>query len=185
MFLLIGAAALGYMAVRAGRDALSPPDPKAITLPADMGYLSLELPEGWQSAQMGDVAGAEARWAFGPDGARDYALFASRYRLKRNPGEEDEQKQALKESEVSLTQTGGPPKPRSIGQEKIGGQPAFRYAFKKQDMWIDIWLTFHSYEDKGALYQFSCQSKPKQDGEKMRERCVEILNSIRFSDKAA
>jgi len=186
MVLLITVAGLGYMAVRAGRDALTPPDPKAITLPAKMGFLDLQIPDGWKQARMGNVSKASARWAFGSPGARNYALFVSRYPLKEVPDGDQAEQQVLNEAQSSLAETGGPAKPRPLAeQEKISGQKAFRYAFRKSGMWIDIWLVIHSSNDRAALYQFSCQSPPSSKGQAMRESCSQVLRSVSFSDKAS
>ena len=174
-----------YMGVRGARLALAPPAPKTIQLSNKVGDLSLEITEGWKGKKMGAVKGSSARWAFGPAGATDYALFLTRYPLSSLPESEQQLNKVQAKAQRSLAQTGGPADPKAAGEEKVGGQTAWRYAFRKNNMWIDIWLVIHSHKGKAALYQFSCQSKPKSQGDQMRQSCAESIDSVKFSDKAA
>lgn len=185
MLALIAGVSFAYVSVRAAREALSPPDPQKVTLPQKAGNLTMQIPHGWKGAKMQPVKGSSERWAFGNPGARDYALFVSRYPLKKTPESEEQIKEIRSEAQRSIAETGGPKKPKLQMVEKIGGQDAYRYSFKTRKVWVDLWLSIHSQGGKAALYQFSCQSKPGDAGNKMREHCAGALDTVKFSNKLA
>lgn len=185
MLALIAGVSFTYLSVRAAREALSPPDPKAVTLPQKAGNLTLEIPHGWKGAEMQPVKGSSERWAFGSPGARDYAMFISRYPLNKIPESDGQIKKIRSEAQQSIADTGGPRKPKLQMVEQIGGEDAYRYSFKTRKVWVDLWLSIHKQGDKAALYQFSCQSKPGEAGNKMRDRCAEALDTVKFSNKLA
>ena len=183
MVLLIAAAGIAYLAVRGGRSLLEPAAPHSAQLPVQAGDLTLQLPDQWRGRQMKDVSGASQRWAFGSKGARNNALFLTRYPLKRTPKDDQQTKQLKSEVQSGLARTGGPKHPRMVDEEKIGGQNAWRYSFRTKKIWIDIWLVIHTLKDKSAAYQFSCQSPPGDSGQEMRKLCASTLDSVKFSEK--
>jgi len=171
---------IAYSGVRAAREALGPQAPRTTTLPSNLGKIKLGYPEGWKQAAMQGVSGASGRWAMGTPGSTRYALFITRYPLRAVPKNDLQAKQVLLEAQSSLYQTGAAGNNLSAKRVEVAKQSSWYYHFSHSGTNIQIWLILNASDKKASLYQFSCQSPDGRHGSKMRLRCRQAIDGLRF-----
>jgi len=179
MIALIVVAAVVYIGVRSARLSLTPGhDGK--TVQAQAADATFLIPKGWKIAQQGAVSGGVSRYATGPAGARQDALFITRYPLTDNPTSDKQQQEMLAEAQASLQATGAGKltQPQKL---EVGGRPAWLYRFKHDRLSVSAYLVLREDDKQPTLYQLSCQSSAGAAGQPVREGCKSVIDTFKIS----
>lgn len=178
---LILALSVAYFTVRQARHAVAPaqnaPHGKAEagSRQHTAGRLQVSLPDSWRFRRQGGVQGGASRYAAGPAGATDQALFITRYPLRRAPRNDRERRQVLSEARVSLQRTGAP-KLQTAEKVKLAGRDAWRHRYRQGRLTFSVFLVIDERKDGTSLYQIACQSRRGEAGRNVRDGCREAIS---------
>jgi len=179
MIALIVAASVVYIGVRSARVALTPGhDGK--TVEAQAADATFFVPKDWKVAEQGGVSGGVSRYATGPAGARQDALFITRYPLTDNPTSDKQQQQMLAEAQASLQATGAG-KLAQPERLEVGGRPAWLYRFKHDRLSVSAYLVLREDDKQPTLYQLSCQSSMGASGQAVRDGCKSVIDTFKIA----
>lgn len=196
-FALIAVLAVVYAGVRHARVALeshapgkaqSGPGGQTATRPAKDGTVAVRalkstvtVPASWRHAEQQRPAGAVSRHAYGPAGARDEALFITRYRLARAPRTSGQMRQVRLEARSSLRATGAPASIHAVKGGRLADKRTWHYRYMVRTrtntrLRVDVALVV----DGRDLLQIACQSRPGTAGRAVRVGCSRARRTLRF-----
>lgn len=174
-----------YMGVRAARVGERPSNDRRASAPKTFGNpkdpkltgqalaplkLRARPSDGWKVAPQGGVAGGGARDAYGPKGAKRFALFVTRYPLVKNPRNDKDRRALEREVRRSMMATGAP---ATIAPQRIDDS---RWWYRYTTAEIKH-RTLIVHRDNN-VYQLACQYPVGEDGAAILRGCDRIQRPL-------
>ena len=166
--LLLGIMIFAFFSVR-GLHRPEPPAYAGREVAVRALQVRLHLPNGWKHAEQSTPSGARARWAFGPAGSQQEALFITLYPLPKALREDEKARAAAFKRGLQAT---GASKLR-IQEGELGGEKVLLARLSGSGLRATVWLLSSEREAR----QITCQYR----SESFQRRCRQVAESVRPS----